>query len=237
MKKILKKVFASLGYKISKKSTIVLLQEDPFIAVRSYIAAENPILFDVGANEGQTIKKMIATCPEAIIYAFEPGKKCFESIKSTFKHSNVNLHNLAIGEICGVVEFNEYSWSALNSVLKRAYGTATIDNTYSVEVVTIDTFCKKNGIRTINLLKTDTEGYELNVLKGASEMIKQNKVQFVYVEILFNENYVGQSSFGEIYNFLIENSFELVRFYDVLYTNEGLASKTDALFISKSFNA
>jgi hypothetical protein len=87
------------------------------------------------------------------------------------------------------------------------------------------------------LLKTDTEGYELNVLKGASEMIKQNKVQFVYVEILFNENYVGQSSFGEIYNFLIENSFELVRFYDVLYTNEGLASKTDALFINRSFNA
>jgi hypothetical protein len=84
-------------------------------------------------------------------------------------------------------------------------------------------------------LKTDTEGFELNVLKGASETMSRNKIQFVYVEIFFNENYVGQSSFGDIYNFLLENGFELVRFYDVLYTNDGVASKTDALFINKDF--
>jgi len=178
---------------------------------------------------------MSSNYQQAKIYAFEPSKKCFESLKTNFDAANISLHNMAVGSSCGQLEFNEYSWSALNSLLKRAYGTAKIMETYLVEVVTLDEFCKNNDISYINLLKTDTEGFELNVLKGASSMMEKNKIQFVYVEIFFNENYVGQSSFGDIYNFLLGNRFELVRFYDVLYTDEGLASKTDALFINKNF--
>lgn len=236
MKLFLKKVINNFGYKISRVDQNELQNDNPLLAIKKTIHEENGIVFfDVGANEGQTLKKMNAVYPEATIFAFEPGKKCFESLQSDFKSNRISLHNVAVGSSCGNVEFNEYSWSALNSVLKRAYGTATINETYLVNVITIDAFCSANYISHINLLKTDTEGYELNVLKGAATMMKQNKIQFVYVEVFFNENYIGQSSFGDIYNFLLENRFELVRFYDVLYTNEGLASKTDALFINRSF--
>lgn len=236
MKRVLKKIVKSIGYIISKRSKIALLDEDLFIAIKGKIVSNDIVFFDVGSNLGQTIKKMIGHFSEATIFAFEPSKKCFESLKIDFNSNKINLHNLALGASCGNLEFNEYSWSALNSFLKRAYGTAKINETYLVEVLTIDAFCISNNISHIHLLKTDTEGYELNVLKGASSMMERNRIQFVYVEIFFNENYIGQSSFGDIYNFLIENKFELVRFYDVLYTNEGLASKTDALFINRSFN-
>ncbi len=235
MKRIFKKIFGAFGYKISKISRVLLLNDDPFIAVKEILGKKDLVLFDIGANQGQTINKMINHYPDAKIYAFEPSKNCFESLKSTFKNKKISIHNLAIGSNSGQLEFNEYSWSVLNSFLKRAYGSTTILETCLVEVVTVDDFCKKNGILAINLLKTDTEGYELNVLKGASNMMKQNRIQFVYVEIFFNENYVGQSSFGDIYNFLLENRFELVRFYDVLYTEDGVASKTDVLFINKNF--
>lgn len=235
MKIILKKIFKLLGYKFSKNSKNLLLDEDPFIAIKNQVVSNEIVFFDVGANLGQTIKKMCSIYPQAKIYAFEPSKNCFETLQINFDTANVSLHNLAVGSNCGNLEFNEYSWSALNSLLKRAYGTAKILETYQVEVVTIDSFCKNNAVNHIHLLKTDTEGYELNVLKGASDMMKRNAIQFVYVEIFFNENYVGQSSFGDIYNFLLENRFELVRFYDVLYTDDGVASKTDALFINKDF--
>lgn len=235
MKKILKKIFKAVGYTISKNSKILLLDENLFVAIKDKLIGNQLIFFDIGANWGQTTKKMSANYSNAKIYAFEPSKKCFESLKTNFKNNNVNLHNLAMGSSCSQLEFNEYSWSALNSLLKRAYGSAKILETYLIDVLTIDEFCKNNDVSYINLLKTDTEGYELNVLKGASEMMRRNKIQFVYVEIFFNENYVGQSSFGDIYNFLLENGFELVRFYDVLYTNDGVASKTDALFINKDF--
>jgi len=225
----------AIGYKISKNSKVLLLNDDPFIAVKEELGKNDIVFFDIGANQGQTINKMNNHYPDAKIYAFEPSKNCFNFLKENFENTNLSFHNLALGSNCGNLEFNEYSWSALNSFLKRAYGSAKILETYLVEVTTIDEFCKNNLISYINLLKTDTEGYELNVLKGASLMMEQNRIQFVYVEIFFNENYVGQSSFGDIYNFLLENRFELVRFYDVLYTDNGLASKTDALFINKNF--
>lgn len=235
MKSIIKKLLGSIGYKISKKSKILLLDEDPFIAIKEKLVGNNIIFFDIGANLGQTIKKMRNHFSNVKIYAFEPSINCFNSLKNKFVDTNLSVHNFAVGSNSGNLEFNEYSWSALNSLLKRAYGTATILQTYIVEVITIDEFCRKNGVSYINLLKTDTEGYELNVLKGALNLMKQNKIQFVYVEIFFNENYVGQSSFGDIYNFLLENRFELVRFYDILYTADGVASKTDALFINNNF--
>jgi len=236
MKIFLKKIVNSFGYKISKINKNPLQNENPLVAIKESISDQKDIvLFDVGANVGQTIKKMSDNFSTAKIFAFEPSKNCCESLKTNFKNKNISLHNVAIGSNCGQLEFNEYSWSALNSFLKRAYGNAQILGTYLVDVLTVDDFCQNNEVSYINLLKTDTEGYELEVLKGASEMMKQNKIQFVYVEIFFNENYVGQSSFGDIYNFLLENGFELVRFYDVLYTGEGLASKTDALFFNKNF--
>jgi FkbM family methyltransferase len=235
MKKILKKIFKVMGYTISKNSKILLLDENPFVAIKNKLIGDEKIFFDIGANWGQTTKKMNYSYSDAKIYAFEPSKNCFESLKANFKNNNISIHNMAVGSSCSQLEFNEYSWSALNSLLKRAYGRAKILESYLVDVVTIDGFCKNNAVSHINLLKTDTEGYELNVLKGASEMMSRNKIQFVYVEIFFNENYVRQSSFGDIYNFLLENGFELVRFYDVLYTNDGVASKTDTLFINKDF--
>lgn len=235
MKRILKKIVGSIGYKISKKSKLTLLDEDPLLAIKDSLVGKEIVFFDIGANQGQTINMINHHYRKAKIYAFEPSKNCFNILKEKNNGSNVSIHNLAMGSSSGTLEFNEYSWSQLNSFLKRAYGSAKILETYLVEVTTIDEFCKNNAISHINLLKTDIEGYELNVLKGASSMIEQNKIQFVYVEIFFNENYVGQASFGDIYNFLLEYRFELVRFYDVLHTEDGLASKTDALFINKNF--
>lgn len=39
--------------------------------------------------------------------------------------------------------------------------------------VRIDDFCKKNWIRKIDFLRLDTEGYELNILKGAKKIWKK----------------------------------------------------------------
>ena len=51
-----------------------------------------------------------------------------------------------------------------------------------METTTIDNICFKNNINEIDVLKIDTEGSELNVLKGASKMLKNTKI--ILVEIL-----------------------------------------------------
>lgn len=236
MKKRVKQFVGKLGFTITKNSKASLQDINPFFAAMSKIDSENVILIDIGANRGQTIDKMKNIFPDSTVFAFEPSKKCFSYLNKIYKDlKDVILVNAAAGFQSGSLEFNEYSWDAMNSLLKRAYGSAEIVDTYKVEVISIDCFSKENDLPHINFLKTDTEGYELQVLKGATQMLKDNKIQFILVEVFFNENYINQDSFGDIYNFLITNSFNLVRFYDMVTTEEGIASKTDALFYNSNF--
>lgn len=235
MKKILKEFLYRKGYKISKINKNNLLNDNPFLAIQSRLGS-NPIIFDIGANLGQTIFKVKTIFPNSYLHSFEPSKDCFKRITQDYGNvENVFLNNKAVGCEKGSLEFNEYSWSALNSFLKRAYTKSEIIDTYFVEIVSVDDYCSENDIPYINLLKTDTEGFELNVLQGANKMMNQNKVQFVFVEIFFHENYIGQSSFSDIFNYLSQNGFKMIRFYDFEYTNEGFASRTDALFINENF--
>jgi len=236
MKNFLKRFLKKLGYKLSRNPKELLLDNDPLIAVKSKSGNDGIILFDIGANIGQTIDKMRSSFSNATIYSFEPSKNSFKKLESKYlQEKNIRIYNTAIGSEKGKLNFNQYTWSAMDSFLTRSYGTTEIADSYFVNITTVDDFCQENNISYINLLKTDTEGYELNVLKGASKTFDEKKIQFVLVEIFFNENYIGQSSFGDIWNYLIEKEFELVRFYDVTYTNEGIASKTDALFICRNF--
>jgi FkbM family methyltransferase len=54
-----------------------------------------------------------------------------------------------------------------------------------VEVVTLDNFCRQMNISNIRLLKIDTEGFELEVLKGAKDLISRQAIEIVQFE--FNE--------------------------------------------------
>ncbi|HXG75415.1 MAG TPA: FkbM family methyltransferase, partial [Gaiellaceae bacterium] len=52
-----------------------------------------------------------------------------------------------------------------------------------------DTFCAERGIEQINYLKIDTEGADLEVLKGASRMLAENRIDLVQVEAGLNPNH------------------------------------------------
>ncbi|MBK5208341.1 MAG: FkbM family methyltransferase [Flavobacteriaceae bacterium] len=236
IKNRLKKFLIKNGYKVSKINNHVLQDENPFLASKNRIHSDNPIIFDIGMNHGQSLRKIRAVFPNALIHGFEPSKYCFKDLKKNFSHDNcIVLNNLGIGDKRDVLELNEYSWDALNSFLKRAYGKAQIIETYQVNVTTIDDYAENNNINSIHILKSDTEGFELKVLKGAEKLMDENKIQFIYLELFFDLNFIGQSLVGEIFSYLEKKNFSLIRLYDFSLTQEGLASKSDALFINKNF--
>lgn len=237
LKDYIKDFLFKKGYRFSKISTHPIQNPNPFLACNSEIKAQKPVLFDVGMNHGQTLQKIKEVFADCEIHGFEASKYCFADLEQKFSNDNtIRLNNKALGDTETVMQFNEYSWDAMNSFLTRAYGSAKIVETYDVNVTTIDAYCAENKIEKIHVLKSDTEGFELNVLKGGQQMMAQNKIQFVFVELFFDLNFVGQSSVGQIFSYLEENGFSLVRFYDIGLTGDGLASKGDALFINKEFN-
>src|SRR5258708_2152638 len=75
---------------------------DPYRDIRQRIGTNSPVVFDVGANTGQTIASILQTLPDANIHAFEPHRAAFERlIRFNAKYKNVVLNNYALGARCG----------------------------------------------------------------------------------------------------------------------------------------
>lgn len=230
--KSIKALFEKLGFDISRIPREQLLNKNPFKAVKDSLETASPIIFDVGMNHGQTVEKVLKIFPQCILHGFEPSENCQKSLKTKFGSLvNIVINANGLGEKVETKVFNEYSWDALNSFLIRSYGKSKIVASYPVQIDTLDNYCNNNKIDHIDLLKTDTEGFELNVLRGGNEMISNGKITFILVELFFNENYKGQSAVGDVFNFLNNRNYQLVRFYDFSRTGFGLASRCDALFV------
>ena len=71
-----------------------------------------------------------------------------------------------------------------------------------VKVETIDNYCKKNNIKTINLLKIDTQGFEDKVLGGAKQMLNYNRIEIIELELILGFAYEKTLSFFDIEKYL-----------------------------------
>jgi FkbM family methyltransferase len=143
----------------------------------------NPkIIFDVGANKGEYTKKLIKYCPNSQYYCFEPNKNTFKKLKHSLdKHNNINLYNLGLGE----KEALDFLYSPTNDINSTLSSNNNIFNDsikQEVKNTTIDNFLHDNNINQIDFLKIDTEGTEFNILKGAINTIKNQKVNIIQFE-------------------------------------------------------
>jgi len=236
MKQIIKSVVRKLGYNIVKLPFSSSLGEDPLDDMAKYVHNDRPVVFDIGANVGQSIHRFRSQFPRCIINSFEPSPITFKILsQEASKLNDVRLWNCGIGSTSGQMIFLENSDSAMSSFLPLSeLGWGKITKETSVEVTTIDQFCIDEHIEHIDILKSDTQGFELEVFKGAEGTIRANKIGMIYFEIIFSDMYKNLPSFAQIYEYLILHDFLLVSFYEFHYQMQ-LASWTDALFVHKSY--
>ena len=77
----------------------------------------------------------------------------------------------------------------------------------AIELVTMDDWCAENSFEDIDVIKLDTQGSELDVLRGAKQTLETASV--VQTEVEFNPMYDGQPLFGDVDRFLRERGFVL----------------------------
>ncbi|HWI96514.1 MAG TPA: FkbM family methyltransferase [Solirubrobacterales bacterium] len=137
------------------------------------------IVFDVGANRGEWAMQALAFHPRARLHCFEPGGTAFGELTSALG-DRAQVHKAAVSSEPGTVVLHATEDSEQSSLFsRRQFGEATKSET--VEAVTIDQICEREGIEEIALLKIDTEGNELAVLKGAVGTLPRIKtIQFEY---------------------------------------------------------
>ena len=86
--------------------------------------------------------------------------------------------------------------------------------------ITLDQYCASNGITSIDAIKLDTQGSELDVLKAATRILKT--VSLIDIEVEFNELYEGQPLFCDVDYFLRSHGFVLWRMNNLAHYSKGL---------------
>jgi FkbM family methyltransferase len=235
LKSVLKRGLLYMGYRIHRVSDE--LGQDPFRDMQKLVASPyRPVIFDVGANVGQSIDLFRGRFEEPVIHAFEPGADTFLELR---KHAagtpDLYLNNFALGSRPGVSDFLENTCSVMSSFLEPGQDCwGNIRSRRAVEVKTIDDYCQHNDISHIEILKSDTQGFDLEVIRGAENRLAQSFIHLIFLEITFSDMYKRLPRLDEIYAFLIDRGFFLVSFYKFEYQNNR-AGWTDALFINPKY--
>jgi FkbM family methyltransferase len=180
-----------------------------------------PVVFDVGANEGQTTTGVLETFPRATVHAFEPVRRTFELLqRNVAANGGVHCNHLAVSDTSAPVQM----LSSSNSQLSRAASPSEVasgDRTLEgVEGTTVDAYCAQRGIRAIDVLKTDTEGFDVRVLKGAEGLLRAKAVRWVLAEVTFDPTDRSHSQFSEIEPWLTGRGMEIYAFYDAYHVDE-----------------
>lgn len=180
------------------------------------------VIFDVGANIGQTASGLVRHFPNSRIYCFEPVYASFDQLMgSCGGYPNVTCIHSALGSAAAEKTIRLRKQSETNSFLEVAAAPEQfLDVSETVTLQTVDAFCAARGITSIDILKMDVQGWETEVLAGASSMLTANKIRFVFAEVGFRPGNTEMQTFGELeevitdYGFLFSGFYELFRYGD-----------------------
>ena len=180
------------------------------------------VLFDVGANHGDVTAGFLSTFADPRIIAFEPSPGPFANLQALYReHPNVRLENMALADREGPAAFHvTRDYSVNDSLLNPVWDAHVRD--IEVAVQTVDGYCEREGIPAIDLLKIDTQGCDLNVLRGARRMLEERLISLYLVEVMFVPMYEGQPSLVDFLEFADEHRYRLMGLYEQTYVSNRL---------------
>jgi FkbM family methyltransferase len=122
-----------------------------------------------------------------------------------------------------------------NIIKNKPYKRLKSYETTIVNTSTVDIFCKKIKIKKIDLLKIDTEGHEQYVLEGCVNLLKKEKIHFIYLEVLGHKNKFFKKK-NKIKSFLKKYNFIFIKEYKIKSVSTfSDSAASDLLFINKNF--
>ena len=185
------------------------------------------VLFDVGSHNGETVILFHNQLKVDFFHCFEPSSENFLKMKKILQKKKLldigKLNNFALGEKSEEKFLNftkETSSSSLNDFnlsskyFKKKMKILNVNNInqyYKKEKILdkkLDDYVEDLNLEKIDILKIDTEGYEINVLKGAVNNLK--KIKYIYFEHHYDNMIIKRYTFKDINKILIENNFKKV---------------------------
>ncbi len=177
------------------------------------------MIIDIGAHKGEFLENMLKIEKIKTFYAFEPQKDIFVELNKRFsKNKKITLFNYAMDKevsnkrlqisklsmTSSLAQINEKSvYLKLKNIL--TFSKKNFVDGYDVQTNTVDKVFERMSLHK-TLLKIDVEGYEMNVIKGSLEKLKE--IPFILLENQFGNHYKN-NNFNDIENLLLQENFSI----------------------------
>jgi len=180
-------------------------EREAVLSLVPYFDQDNRVVVDVGSNKGEWSDLFVGNCE---VHLFEPNIKLLHYTEIKYAHlRNVYFSNYAIGEGNFVKAFYQYDkqYNGLSSYFDNGKWVTLPRLVSECTVRTLDTVKDFNNI---DLLKIDVEGAEWDVIQGAENLLRENKIKFIQIE--YSEHYkVPGYKFQDIIDFVKPFGYEL----------------------------
>ena len=197
------------------------------------------IVVDIGAHKGEFLNHIKKIKSIRKVYSLEPQKKVYGELLKEIDNKKFFAYNIAISNRNGKqkMQINDFSMTSTLSKVNENSIYYKIKNLIigtkkkkfeNIKTEKLDFFTKKRKLNKIDLLKVDTEGHELNVVKSGLKTLK--KTRYLLIEFRQNDLYLNYSS-QALHKIVLKNNFKLIKKFkfplfsmeDRLYKNSSIS--------------
>ena len=169
-------------------------------------AVPEAVFVDVGANVGDWTAEVCTVMPNSRayrVYAYEPAEDTFAHVSARFeRHGFVRTRRTALSHECGQAAFHVSGRNLGTNSLAPAKG-ATIE---IVDSTTLDQIAADEHIQSLLFIKTDTEGHDFSVMRGAAKLLSAGQIMLWQFE--YNACWIRDRAFlKDVYDFMSDKPY------------------------------
>jgi 2-O-methyltransferase len=213
------------------KSQIDQVRQEPlaFSEIRDLVGRDDPLILEMGANNGNHSLRFLRTFPLCRLFCFEPDLRAIRMWRERVRDPRAVLIEAAVGAVDapvtfhvsgGVEEKHPEGWDKSGSIRApkkhlESHPRITFAHQVTIQCIRLDTWHEAAGRPEIDFIWADVQGAEIDLISGGANALA--KCRYFYTEYSQREMYDGQIDLQQICALL--SSFDLVYRF-----------KSDALF-------
>jgi FkbM family methyltransferase len=166
---------------------------------------------DVGANVGRWSRSMLTAASEGgraadlRLHAFEPEVSAYARLVRALGGAQATLNPVALSDRDGTSVLHVVAPAAGTNSLHPAPGATAGE---SVPTITLDSYAARCGVPCFALVKIDTEGHDLAVLRGAGSLLAGHRIAVAQFE--YNHRWVFARAFlRDAFDFLAGHGYQI----------------------------
>jgi FkbM family methyltransferase len=170
---------------------------------------QNWHIADVGANQGLFTLYFSRRSPRGQVYAFEPDPALFSALKENIQRNggaNVHLFNAAVASETARLTLRAGRFNRGDN--RIVPNDQSRPGTVEVDALPLDRAVTNQRL---DLLKVDVQGFEVQVLRGAQRLIRENPDLIIFLEFWPHGLRIAGSAPEELLDILLRAGFSVFR--------------------------